>query len=78
MPKPNPRAVNKQRRTVTVDDLIPQTHEGANEALDVDTYWLGPNGEIEAATFLLGDLCTWDYERCGYRLMQDKRQTAHA
>ena len=63
-----------QRRSVTAEDLIPQTHQGANDSLDIDTYWLGPDGEIEPATFLLGDLCTWDYEDQGFRLMQDSRQ----
>lgn len=64
----------KRRSTISVEHLIPQTHQSANDDLNIDSYWLGPDGEIEPATFLLGDLCTWDYERNGYRLMKDARQ----
>jgi hypothetical protein len=70
--------LQRQRKTVRPEDLVPQTHQGAIDDFEIDSYWLGPNGEIEPATFLLGDLCTWDYEARGFRLMKDKRQAEAA
>lgn len=49
----------------------PRTHQEANDAFDSDSVWVFPNGDIEATTFLLGDLCLWDYPRNGFALMGD-------
>lgn len=70
-------ASEQLRSTITVADLVSQTHQEANDGFDHDSYWLGTDGDIIPATFLLGDLCTWDFEREGYRLMRDQRKPRH-
>lgn len=50
---------------------VPRTHQEANDAFDSDSVWVSPEGDVEATTFLLGDLCICDYLEDGFLLMGD-------
>lgn len=50
---------------------VPRTHQEANDAFDSDSVWVSPSGEVEGTTFLIGDLCLWDYPEDNFVLMGD-------
>lgn len=59
-----PRSLRKIQWT-----LKPQTHQGANDS-DFPSLNIWVKGDdFQSAIFLLGDLCTFDFEKNGWQLM---------